>query len=43
MEGRAFMPTSVKELLASANAAVPKLSPEQAREKMQAGSLHGPR
>jgi rhodanese-related sulfurtransferase len=33
------MPTSVKELLASANAAVPKLSPEQAREKMQAGNV----
>jgi rhodanese-related sulfurtransferase len=39
MEERAFMPTSVKELLASANAAVPKLSPEQAREKMQAGNV----
>jgi rhodanese-related sulfurtransferase len=33
------MPTSVKELLTNANAAVPKLSPEQAREKMQAGNV----
>jgi rhodanese-related sulfurtransferase len=28
------MPTSVKEMLAAANAAVPRITPDQAREKM---------
>ncbi len=33
------MPTSVKDLLAQANASVPKLSPAQAAEKMKAGDV----
>ena len=32
------MPTGVKELLAKANAAVPRLSPAQALEKMKSGN-----
>jgi rhodanese-related sulfurtransferase len=32
------MPTTVKELLAAANAAVPRLQPNQAREKMREGN-----
>jgi rhodanese-related sulfurtransferase len=31
------MPTTVKELLAAANAVVPKLGPEEARERMRRG------
>lgn len=31
------MPTNVKELLAAANAAVPRLQPNEAREKMRGG------
>jgi rhodanese-related sulfurtransferase len=33
------MPTSVKDLLAQANASVPKLSPAEASEKMKAGDV----
>ena len=33
------MPTSVKDLLAQANATVPKLSPTEAAEKMQSGDV----
>ena len=33
------MPTSVKDLLAAANAAVPRLPPDQAREKLGSGNL----
>jgi rhodanese-related sulfurtransferase len=33
------MPTSVKDLLAQANASVPKLSPAQASEKIKAGDV----
>ncbi len=33
------MPTSVKEMLAAANAAVPRISPEQAREMMAKGNV----
>jgi len=33
------MPTSVKELLAAANAAVAKLSPAEAQEKMKSGDV----
>jgi rhodanese-related sulfurtransferase len=33
------MPTSVKELLAEANAVVPRLSPAQALEKMKSGNV----
>ena len=33
------MPTSVKDLLAAANAAVPRLSPEQAQEKIKLGNV----
>ncbi|MBV8615264.1 MAG: rhodanese-like domain-containing protein [Acetobacteraceae bacterium] len=33
------MPTSVKDLLAAANAAVPRLPPDQAREKLGSGDL----
>jgi rhodanese-related sulfurtransferase len=32
------MPTTVKELLAAANAAVPRLQPNQTREKMREGN-----
>jgi rhodanese-related sulfurtransferase len=31
------MPMTVKDLLATANAAVPRLAPDQAREKLRAG------
>ncbi len=31
------MPTSVKDLVAAANAAVPRLPPDQAREKVRSG------
>ncbi len=31
------MPTSVKDLVAAANAAVPRLPPDQAREKLRSG------
>jgi rhodanese-related sulfurtransferase len=33
------MPTSVKELVAAANAAVPRLPPDQAREKLRSGDV----
>jgi rhodanese-related sulfurtransferase len=33
------MPTTVKELLATANAAVPRLQPQEAREKMRGGDV----
>jgi rhodanese-related sulfurtransferase len=33
------MPTTVKELLAAANAAVPRLQPQEAREKMRGGDV----
>jgi rhodanese-related sulfurtransferase len=33
------MPTSVKEMLAAANAAVPRISPDQAREMMAKGNV----
>jgi rhodanese-related sulfurtransferase len=33
------MPTTVKELLAAANAAVPRLQPQEAREKMRGGGV----
>ena len=33
------MPTSVKDLLAQANASVPKLSPAEAAEKMKSGDV----
>jgi rhodanese-related sulfurtransferase len=33
------MPTSVKDLLAAANATVPRLSPEQAQEKIKLGNV----
>ena len=33
------MPTSVKDLLAQANASVPKLSPAEASEKIKAGDV----
>jgi rhodanese-related sulfurtransferase len=33
------MPTNVKELLAAANAAVPRLQPQEAREKMTRGDV----
>jgi rhodanese-related sulfurtransferase len=33
------MPTNVKELLAAANAAVPKLSPQEALQKMRGGDV----
>ncbi|MBV8704267.1 MAG: rhodanese-like domain-containing protein [Acetobacteraceae bacterium] len=33
------MPTSVKDLLATANAAVPRLPPDQAREKLGSGNV----
>jgi rhodanese-related sulfurtransferase len=33
------MPTSVKDLLAQANATVPKLTPTEAAEKMRAGDV----
>jgi rhodanese-related sulfurtransferase len=33
------MPTNVKELLAAANAAVPRLQPQEAREKMRGGDV----
>jgi len=33
------MPTSVKDLLAVANAAVPRLPPDQARERLRSGDV----
>ena len=33
------MPTSVKEMLAAANAAVPKITPDQARDMMAKGNV----
>ncbi len=33
------MPKSVKDLLAEANSAIPRLSPTEAREKMQSGDV----
>jgi rhodanese-related sulfurtransferase len=33
------MPTSVKDLLAAANAAVPRLPPDQARERLRSGGV----
>ncbi|HKU95549.1 MAG TPA: rhodanese-like domain-containing protein [Vineibacter sp.] len=33
------MPTSVKEMLAAANAAVPKISPDQARDMIAKGNV----
>ena len=33
------MPISVKDLLAAANAAVPRLSPDEAREKIETGDV----